>query len=278
MANRRRDIPKDRLRTLYVDKGMTPAEIGHYFGCHGITIRNRLIEYGIPLKSQSKARSKYKKRSFDGDDTERAYLHGFRAGDLNVYIPSERSDTVVVRSHSTHEAQNRLVRSLFSRYGGVNASRAKNGKNVHINCLLDKSFSFLLEKFDNTIKEWVARNEVCTLAFIAGYIDAEGSFQINQGRGRFKMDAYDVDIMRFISQYLRERGYNVKLRCIARKKSPSYQGGVWREDLWRITINSALDLYSFIDMIYPYLQHVTRRRGARCVQRNVRKRIYNGTA
>src|SRR3989344_141144 len=80
-------IPETSLRELYLVKNWTPHEIGLQFKCNGVTVRNRLKELKIPFKTKSSAQTKYPRYDFDGTEAERAYMLGFRYGDLNVYKP-----------------------------------------------------------------------------------------------------------------------------------------------------------------------------------------------
>lgn len=78
------DIPKDILTRLYWRKQLSTLEIAELFNCNKETIRKRLMEFDIVRKSASIARMRYKKYNFSGDLIEKAYLIGFRLGDLNV--------------------------------------------------------------------------------------------------------------------------------------------------------------------------------------------------
>lgn len=269
-------IPKEKLDELYHKKNLTPREIGKIYFCDGITVRNRLKEYKISLKSQAYARNRYKKYNFNGDCIEKAYLLGFRLGDLNVYIPSMASETIVVRSHSTIPAQTRLFKDLFKKYGRITCSTAKNGKNVNANCYLNKSFSFLCPKYNSKTRRWLLQDAKRMRAFSAGYIDAEGTFQLNQGKGRFKMDSYDYTVLRDIVGFFLGENINIKLRRIAKKDTPSFQG-TWNNDLWRITVNESTSLEKFSQAMLLVLRHKLRIRDAQMVLNNIQERRNNGT-
>lgn len=69
----------------------------------------------------------------------------------------------------------------------------------HINCFLNKSFSFLLAK---ELDYSVITSSEDFYTFFAGYLDAEGYIGINQGKARLKIDSYDKDVLFWISKKL----------------------------------------------------------------------------
>src|SRR5258708_7725330 len=158
------------------------------------------------------ARMRYKKYNFSEDLIEKAYILGFRLGDLNVYQTSSASSLIVVRCNTTHKVQVSLMRKLFSKYGRVKLSRGSYSTNV--NCFLNKTFEFLLPKYQE-VPYWVGQNDFVAAAFIAGYTDAEGNFILNQKKARFKIDSYDLGILSWIAYKLQKVGIRVKLRGIA---------------------------------------------------------------
>lgn len=266
-------IPSADLRNLYVNQDWPHARIAKKYGCSSATVRNRIIELNIPVKTKSQAQSKYAKRDFAGSETERAYILGFRYGDLNVYMPGGESETVVVRCHSTHRVQEEVFKKLFSRYGHITVSRNKYSS--HMNCYLNTSFNFLIPKFNSTVLKFL-KSKKALCAFTAGYVDAEGTFGINQGKGRFKIDAYDADILQLIDTFLQGEGIHTKYRLLAHKGETKY-GTTWNEDLWRLNVNDAQALERFIKKMLPYLLHKKRIKDARNVLRNINMRRKNGT-
>ena len=187
MAMPRININKGTLERLYIAKNLSPNKIGKIFSCSFSTITNRLKEYNIPLKSPAFARMRYPKANFSGDPFLGAYMIGFRLGDLNVYRPSEKSETIVIRCHTTQFDQVRIMKLLFDRFGKVGISRNSSG-HFYINCYLNNSFSFLLSKHKSSWN-YLVNDLRLYPSFVAGYVDAEGNFIINQGRARFKIDS-----------------------------------------------------------------------------------------
>lgn len=249
-------ISKRALKRLYITNNLTPFKIGEKFGCSSGTIVNRLKEYEISLKDPAYARTSYEKKDFSGTFEEKAYMVGFRIGDLNVYKKSPDSYTIIVRCHTTQEQQVNVIKSLFEKFGRVTAS-LRNG-HYHVNCFLNKSFSFLLKKDDSSWR-WIKRADDNTVfGFIAGYTDAEGNFIINQGKARFKIDSYDASILRWTSRWFKQNGIHNKLRIIYKKGEKVPNQSAFPKDLWRLNINDMKSLRLFLLKIKPFLRHEIR--------------------
>lgn len=268
--SKKNNISKQRLINLYHKKKLSPYKIGQLLGCCFSTISNRLKEYKIPLKTKAQAQMKYGKKNFSGDKIEKAYLIGFRIGDLNAYMRGKKSETIVVRCHSTDENQIKLMKYLFSKYGQVTVSKSKYGS--HINCFLNKSFLFLLIKNDN-VETWIIKNHKYSSAFAAGYIDAEGNFILNQGRARFKVDSYDKKILKWMHEWLIDNKINSKFRLIAKKGESRGNGIVFNDNLWRVNVNDKFSMLKFINLIYPHIKHKKRKKDILLMKKNINKRI-----
>jgi hypothetical protein len=139
----------------------------------------------------------YPRRPFSGDHAEAAYLLGFRAGDLNVRMDLPTSQTIQVRSSTTRPAQVELIRQLFAPYGHVHTRLGKFGE-TQIECHLDMSFSFLLEK-PESVPAWILAGDAYFWAFLAGYMDAEAYLGFTRDgsyvSGRVEIASCDVDIL-----------------------------------------------------------------------------------
>jgi len=277
MPNNRLNLELESLKELYLNKNLSTYKIGKLLNCSASTVTNRLIEFGVPIKSPAIARMKYKKFDFDGEDEQRAYMIGFRIGDLNVYRVSENSETIVVRCHTTQSEQVEVINSLFSKFGRVDDTIRPSG-HYYTNCFLNNSFKFLLPK-DKSAWAWIKEPKT-RFAFIAGYTDAEGNFIINQGRARFKIDSYDKNVLDTISKWLNCVGISYKMRLIFKKgdKQKIYgKMGIYHGDLWRLNINHANDLKKFIFLISPFVRHSQRLYDMNLCSKNIEKRIKNGT-
>lgn len=145
-----------------------------------------------------------------------------------------------------------------------------------MNCYLNSSFSFLLPKYNIQEREWLLQDNERIWAFVAGYIDAEGTFGIYEKRGRFKMDAYDVLILKDIHTFLVRNGIRSIMRVVVRKGQPG-NGSYWNNDVWRVNVNELNSLTMFITNLLPFLMHKKRVRDAQAALKNVLERKLNGT-
>jgi hypothetical protein len=262
-------ITKNDLQRLYIVKNLTPVKIGEMYNCSFTTIRNRIKQYRIPLKDPAIARMRYTKKDFSGDLKEKAYMLGFRLGDLNVYSPSPVSQTIVVRCHTTQWQQVKVMEILFKKYGKFTAS--ENNGHFHVNCFLNRSFAFLLEKNDDVWK-WVQNNPLHAMSFIAGYTDAEGNFILNQGRARFKIDSYDFTILEWMSRWLIENVVATKFRKIYSVGDHWNGAFPLNKDLWRLNINEKNSIQKFIDLLLPLSLHKIRIKDAKMCLKNIKER------
>lgn len=255
---------RDELYQLYWEKGMSPYKIGDKFGCSFSTITNRFKEFDIPRKDNSKARQKYPKYDFSNNSTEKAYILGFRIGDLNVYKTNKDSKVVVVRCHTTTQDQLDVITNLFSKYGKVTVS--DNEGSYHINCFLNETFDFLLDKGFNCSQ---ISSEKEFYAFFAGYLDAEGYIGINQGRARLKIDSYDLAVMKWIHEKLCHYGFRSKSRLVSVCTDKRNFG----KELWRINLNFADDLGKLFLKIKPYCLHKKRIQQIEIAENNIKERL-----
>jgi len=70
------------LERLYVIEGLSLAGIAKRFGVGQATVHARLEKCGIARRDLSTATVRYPRHDFSGDPIEKAYLIGFRQGDL----------------------------------------------------------------------------------------------------------------------------------------------------------------------------------------------------
>lgn len=259
---------------MYWGEKLSARKIGKIFQCSETTIRNRLHDFRIAKKTASLARMRYDKKDFTGSQEFKAYLIAFRIGDMNVYQTSPQSDLIVARSNTTQFVQVDLIKNIFSPYGKVTVSQGVHS--ININCYLNKTFDFLLPKNEQAW-QWIKQSDSCSWSFIAGYVDAEANFIINQGKARFKIDSYDYEILIWIHYYLNNNGVKAKLRCISEKDKPTHWAKDLNKDLWRLDINSAYSLDFFIQSLRPYCQHATRINQMKLCEANIVERISKGS-
>ncbi len=151
---------------------------------------------------------RYARRPFSGDDCEKAYMIGFRQGDLHAM---REGLGVRINSTTTHPAQIVLFRRMFEKYGHVYVGPVHDHRleqySWQMVVALDDSFSFLLPKFSR-IPSWIRRNSKAALYFVAGFFDAEGhitiAFRNRQGR---KVAEVTIGISNSNRELLQEIGW-----------------------------------------------------------------------
>jgi hypothetical protein len=259
MPKKKIKIPKQQLYHFYYRKKMSLQAIGELIGCCRETVASRLKDYGFHLRESGVWQTKYKKQDFSGDEIEKSYILGFRIGDLDVRLPYKNSKIVVVRCHTTRQDQIRMMEEVFQKYGQLVISRSlsmSKKPSFVINCNLNKTFSFLLISKPYHMDNWIVRKFTNSVAFIAGYTDAEGNFIINQDKARFKIDSYDFAILDWMYRWLEEYGIKSKLRILAKRGSLRYnEKKRWPKNLWRLNINEAYSLLRFCAFILPFSKH-----------------------
>lgn len=269
------EISKKDLLRQYHKENKSTIEIAKIYNCTAGTVSNRLNKFGIRRKSKCQARMRYPKYDFSGGLVEKAYLIGFRVGDLRVHKSKPDAETIIVQCHTTQDVQIVLIKNLFEKYGQVTISRFKDGT-IGANCYLNETFNFLLSKKDD-IAPWVYKNKKFFAAFTAGYIDAEGNFIINQGRARFKIDSYDKNILGKIHCWLNKNNIRSKYRRIGEKGGLRPEGYFFNKDLWRLNVNEAYGLLKFINLVKPFILHKKRLKDINLCLSNIMKRKQRGT-
>jgi transposase len=155
-ADVRVDIPESALRSLY-DEGFSARAIGARFGVSENLIFRRLDEHGIETRSASEASIRYPKTDFNGNPLEKAYLIGFRLGDLWVGRQNPDGATISITCSSSKQAQIDLIASLFRDYGRVCIGKPNEEGHISVAALVNDSFTFLLPKKES-IEPWIMAN------------------------------------------------------------------------------------------------------------------------
>lgn len=252
-------ISKEELIRLYYKEKKSKYKIGDIFGCSFATILNRMREYGLEPLSRSVIQSKYSKFDFNGSNYDKAYMIGFRLGDLNVYKTTEKSEVIVVRCHTTNQDQVDIMDDLFSKYGQVSVNESGINGSFSVNCFMNNSFIFLLPKVD-LVPEWIIENIKTAWSFAAGYIDAEGNIGVYDKRARFKIDSYDKNIIFWIFNWFIKNKILCPRPIMIGKKNQVYNthGHKYNKDLWRVRVSEKESLEKMLKIIRPYLKHKKR--------------------
>ena len=185
-------LTKRVLADLYVNERLSLKETGETLGVSPESVRKYLMKHGIKRRL-GEFQPIYLKTPFAGKTEDACYMLGLRIGDLTVHRRSSKRVRVFVST--THPAMIELMYRLFERYGRVNAVPRKppraprerfssaNSYAWEVYADVDHSFGFLLEKPDRVPRE-ILNDEKRLLAFLAGYVDAEGYIRISNKPGR----------------------------------------------------------------------------------------------
>lgn len=254
---RRIHVTKEELEHWYFDLGMTSIDIAERLGCNDRYVREIMSQHGIQLRDKADAAMDYPCRPFSGNPTEKAYMIGFRLGDLNVRKDMTTSKRISVRSGTTVPAQVVLIQSLFEPYGHINMRTGTLGE-TQIEYRLDMSFEFLLPKEDS-IPNWVRTNESCFWAFTAGYTDAEGYFAAkwkgNEKYARIEIDSCDIGILRGLEKGFNQRGITCSLSLKTKAGTIDKRGTNRNCDFYRLAIFRHSSLETFFNGVESYLRH-----------------------
>ena len=116
---------KEELIKYYVYDKLSTWQIEKRYGYHRSTVHRKLKEYGIDVRDRATAHIIYPRKNFSENLIEKAYLIGFRIGDLGVRKIWLKSKTISVASGSTIKNQIILIKNLFKDYGKINIQKTK---------------------------------------------------------------------------------------------------------------------------------------------------------
>lgn len=256
-------IPQKTLISLYQKQKLSSYQTAKKLNCSQALIMKKLKIYKISTRTiqQGKALTKprYKRKNFIGTNEEKAYLIGFRLGDLYVSKTHPNSPTIRISSNSTKNQQLKLIRKLFSPYGHVKEIGPDKKGATNIRSYLNNTFKFLIPKYSN-IPSWVLKSKKYSVSFFAGYVDAEGTFAINnRNQPLFSIKSQDKGIMSDIHKYILPK-INVKTRFqFVRAKDSVMLGIKSNKDVFGIFVYNKRDLSSILTALLPYLKHKKRK-------------------
>ena len=208
-----------------------------------VTVFAHLKKRGVQLRdkvdAQIEAVTKHPRNPFSGDADERAYLVGFRVGDLDVV---RHGRAVRVRTGTTHPKMAELFQQLFGRYGYVHAYArlAKwTGFEWNLEADLDGTFEFLLLGKSGVPPEFAAKPHLF-YSFLAGFFDAEGSIYPHRKKWGTSFEIHisnvNFQLLTSIFRCLQRMNYDPKLEL--QNQQPErlgyhQLGTIWRIRLWR---------------------------------------------
>lgn len=261
MSRNKITISKKDLERLYYKGKKSKYKIADIYNCTAGTVLNRMREYGIKSWSRSIIQSKYAKKDFLGDKCEKAYIIGFRLGDLNVYQTASHSEVIIVRCHTTCIDQVDVMKKMFGKYGNVSGKINKDGS-FAANCFLNRSFDFILKKEDG-VEKWITENKDYSSYFAAGYVDAEANIGVYDGRARFKIDTYDKNIIFWFYDWFLKNDIKCSGPKLIGKKNQVYdkiKNYKYNKDLWRVCVSKQNSLGILFEILKPILKHRKRKK------------------
>ncbi len=272
LSGRKRRIKKSILIKLYYKNRLTQEQIGKKLNRHRGTIHRLMKEYGLKTRKQSEISTRYPKFDFSGDLEEKAYLIGFKKGDLDVKL-SPSKNLIIVGCTSTKTEQIELFRNLFKKYGHVWVGKKREDGNRRFIVSLNRTFDFLLSGKDN-IPKWIRENDTYFLSFLTGYTDAEGCIYIPKNNvAGFKLASYDKNILKQIHKQLLKIGIECNPPRIHVKKGYKKSDGcVYRGDEWCFTISKKSSLLALLRLLKPRLKHQKRLKDLKKAEQNIIER------
>ena len=246
-------ITKKELQNLYFNKKFSTWKIEKETGIPRGTIHRKLKEFGLNTRDRADSHIIYPRKDFSGNLIEKAYLVGFRIGDLGVRKIYPNSKTICVASGSTIQEQINLIEKLFKNYGHIwIGKKTKDGK-INIQIFLNESFNFLLGK---EFPKWVQNKKELFFSFLAGFTDAEGHIGISKNMAYYSLGNYDSKILSIIHKNLNKFGINCNaLYEDHRLGQRNNQGYQYNSNYWTLRINDKKKLLKFIKAISPFLKH-----------------------
>jgi transposase len=250
-------IPKTTLLNLYINKNLNTREIANKFRCSDETIRKKLVKYGIPRKSNSESKTKYPKKDFSKNKVEKAYMLGIRIGDLYV----RRNHAMIrIKTSTTHKELLTTLKKVFGKYGHFITYKYLN-KGLwewRIECDLNKSFKFLLNKFEK-IPNWILNNNKNFYSFLAGYSDADGSWIITSNgkkgvRFIFSISSNDKIILEDLKNKLKELGYHPRFD-IDKEKGTKLSYGKCNKDVYILQLLRKNEVKKLAKILLKFSQH-----------------------
>lgn len=257
-------INKELLTKMY-KSGLTLRSIGHRHNITASAVYRKMVQLKLSRRTPWEKNIIHKRNDFSKNKSEKAYLIGFRIGDLNV---TKNSSSITVKSNTTHLVQATLIKALFSKYGPVWISSPPTNKLIyHCSVGLNHTFNFLIPKHKE-IPFWITRSNSLYFSFLAGYIDAEGTIRIYAKRARLRIGSYDKTILKQIHEWLIKVGIKNSFRLESKADGVKQNG-----DCYRVDIMDRYALYSFLPQLLPLLKHSRRKKDAQEALKNVVARI-----
>ena len=246
-------ISEELLKKLYLKRKLTTIKIAKKLGVKSSsTVSYKLMKFGIPTRTISEIKTKYPIIPFSGDLKEKAYILGLRTGDLTI---TKSFYKIRVSVSTTHPALLKTMKKGFGKYTRVMTFIHKDKRGIrelHIYCSLDQSFEFLLEKI-RKIPSWIINNDDYFFSFLAGYSDAEGSFDVFENTDdtvsfHFRVASNDKEILSQILDKLKSKKFFCKLYLHAKKgKKATY--GTYSKNVYALRMFRKNDVLRLVNIL-----------------------------
>lgn len=264
-------ISKSKLKELYVKRRLSSRKIAKIYRCAYSTIDYKIRKYGFPVKTLAAAHITTLRKNFDESKSNKAYLIGFAMGDLRVRKKFPNSETINIDCGSTQKAQVNLIFKLFKKYGRIWISKPNKKGVTQIECFLNNSFDFLLNK-RILIDKWILKNKRYFWAFLAGFTDAEGCISVSKSNNQayYSLGNYNQFLLRQIRNYLLHNKIDCpKLSEYKTKGKVCFNKYFHNQNYWQIRICRKESLLTLFNFIGPYLKHSTKKKGLQIAKRNI---------
>lgn len=265
-------IKKSSLAKLYWEKGLTPKQIGGKLKKHPETIRRLMRTYNLKRRPRSEISTRYPKSNFSENLEEKAYLIGFRIGDLRVRLSSSKN-LILTDCTSTKIEQLHLFKNLFGKYGHIWVGKPRKDGNKVFAVRLNRTFDFLLPKKDGAPK-WIRENSNYFLSFLAGYTDAEGCIRVSKDNiASFTLSSYDKNILKQLYRGLLKAGTECNPpRLHVKKGHKKRDGYIYRNEEWSFSINKKSSLLTLLSLLKSRLKHQKRLKDLKRAEKNINER------
>ncbi len=260
---------KNQLIEYYLNKKLSTWQIEKSYGFSRGTIHRKLKEFNIKTRDRADSHIINFRKNFSGDLIEKAYLIGFRIGDLGVRKIYPNSKTISVASGSTIKNQIILIKNLFKDYGKINIQKTKKGK-FNIQIALNETFNFLLE---HNPPRWVFDNKNYFFSFLAGFSDAEGSIKVYNNLAQYSLGNYNYTLLTLIRNNLIKYKINCnKIIVDKRKGKKNNQGYVYRDNYSSLRLGSKKELPALLLELSKYMKHLDKIKDLNIAINNLNKR------
>jgi hypothetical protein len=254
------EYDREQLRTLYWEKNLNIKQIARSTGLPRRLVREVLSEFG-PIRTVKNGR-KYWRGLFLGKETERAYLLGFRAGDLNASKSS--SHTIMVRVSTTHVSLLEMFEKTFFPYASCVITPRRvflTGYDWQARAYLDDSFAFLTQK----PIELPVEGEL-TYPFLAGLSDSEGCWCIFEDKDKaacsLSVTSASKTLLQQLMSFLRKECFHANLYRGDEKNTTKILRGTegnkevqLTRDTWRLELHRREEVRVLARRILPLSRH-----------------------